>query len=372
MSATVLTSEHRGQPGDDMTAEWAELADRTGASPFLRPEWFSLWCSAFRPPNPCFVLAHRDGRLVGVLPLIRRGRTLESMTNDHTPWFDLLADDGEARLALARAAMARPTDRITLDYLPLDGEAMDALRQVVAERHFRVAARQWERPPYVSLEGPWEAYEQGLDGKLRRDLARRRRRLEELGPVVLDVQDGRADLSRLLDEGFQLESSGWKEARGTAILSRPETRQFYTALAGWAAERGILRLSFLRVGGRAIAFQLGLEDRGAYFFVKGGYDPAYARFAPAKLLVQARLRRAFSDGLKRFEFLGPPEPFKLEWTPTAHELGRFQAFARTPAPTLRWAALVYARPAAARVRRALRRAQQLRSTRTASSKPPHS
>lgn len=372
MSAPVLTSEHRAPLPDDVTAQWAELAERTGASPFMHPEWFRLWRNAFAPPNACFLTAHRDGLLAGVLPLSRRGRALESMTNDHTPWFDLLAEDEGARLALAHAALARPTDRITLDYLPLGGETVQAVRQAAEERRFRVAVRSWERPPYISLTGSWEAYEHGLDGKLRRDLARRRRRLEELGPVDLDVQDGRTDLGRLLDEGFGLESSGWKEARGTAILSRPETRQFYTELARWATERGILRLSFLRVGGRAIAFQLGLQDRGVYFFVKGGYDPAFARHAPAKLLVQARLRRAFAEGLKRFEFLGPQEAFKLEWTPTTHELGRLQAFARTPAPTLRWAALVYGRPAASRARRTLRRAQQLREKRVASSKPPHS
>jgi CelD/BcsL family acetyltransferase involved in cellulose biosynthesis len=236
-----------------------------------------------------------------------------------------------------------------------------------------VALRDWERPPYVLIEGTWDEYERGLEGKLRRDLARRHRRLEELGPVELDVQDGAERLDELLEEGFALEPSGWKSARGTAIVSHPETRAFYAGLAEWSARRGVLRLSFLRVGGRPLAFQLGLEEGATYFFVKGGYDPAYTRFAPAKLLLQAVLRRAFAARLRRFEFLGPPEPFKLEWTSTCHDLKRVRAFGPTAPALAGWAMEAFGRPAATRVRNtARRRVQQVRARRTASRSPPHS
>jgi CelD/BcsL family acetyltransferase involved in cellulose biosynthesis len=356
----------------ELANEWDELVDRVGASPFLRPGWFDLWQRSFGDSTTRVLVLRRSGRLVGVLPLQARRRVLQSMTNDHTPAFEPLAEDDEACTELAVAAFALRPNRITLDYLEAEGPGLRALRRVGFDNRYLIAVRDWERPPYVSVAGSWEEYERGIDGKLRRDLARRTRRLGDLGAVSVEVADGTGDLQTLLEEGFALETSGWKDARGTAIVSRPETRSFYTGLADWGRGRTILRLSFLRLDGRALAFQFGLEDRGTYYFVKGGYDDAYTQFAPAKLLVRALLKRAFDEGLNRFEFLGPPERFKLEWTSTCHDLKKFQAFARTPPSLAAWATTVYGRPVARRLRNAARDAQQLRSRISALSRPPHS
>ncbi len=139
-------------------------------------------------------------------------------------------------------------------------------------------------------------------------------------------------------EGFPLESSGWKAESGTSILSSPETQAFYREVAAWAAGRGILRLAFLRVDGRPLAFQLGFEDGGAYYFMKGGYDPEQRQFAAQKLLVQAVLERAFASGLRSFEFLGEDEAWKLEWTDALRRLDLFHAF-RPPLGLAEWAAV---------------------------------
>ncbi len=160
------------------------------------------------------------------------------------------------------------------------------------------------RAPYLELEGTWQAYERGLSRNVRSDVQRCWRRLAEAGRVSFEVADGRDRLEALVDEGFGLEAAGWKTARGTAIVSRPETERFYREVARWAAGRGWLRLAFLRVDGQPVAFQYAIEDGGAYYPLKGGYDPRYREFSPGKLIIHATLSRAFSSGLARYEFLG--------------------------------------------------------------------
>ena len=112
----------------------------------------------------------------------------------------------------------------------------------------------------------------------------------------------------------------------------------------WASENGWLRLSFLRVGEQAVAFQYGFEAGGTYYFLKGGYDPEYRRFAPGKLLLRALLERAFATGLRSFDFLGADDPFKLEWSATAYDLKLVQAFSRSPLGAAEWVALRTAVP----------------------------
>jgi CelD/BcsL family acetyltransferase involved in cellulose biosynthesis len=189
---------------------------------------------------------------------------------------------------------------------------------------------------------------------MTRDLRRCRRRLDEQGRVWLDVHE---DVTGL-DEALALERLGWKEQAGTAIASRPETRQFYTEVAHWAADRGWLRLIFLRVNDRPVAFQLALEDGVAHLGLKTGFDPQFRAMSPGRLIVYASLERAFAIGLQRFEFMGAADPYKLRFANDAYDRLLFQAFSPRPAGRVLHAAFAYGRPLAKRAQAEARRMRE--------------
>jgi CelD/BcsL family acetyltransferase involved in cellulose biosynthesis len=184
---------------------------------------------------------------------------------------------------------------------------------------------------------------------VRSDLPRRLRRLQDEGCVTFDLSDGTDRLDELLEEGFAVESSGWKGAGNSAILSKAETHAFYTEIARWAVERGWLKLMFLRLDGRPLAFQYNLVHNGVWYYIKGGYDPAYSRFSPGRLLTRAALEHAFTLGLSTYEFLGGDEPYKLQWTSACHERTLFQAFAPSPRGMVDWCTHAYLRPLGKRI-----------------------
>jgi CelD/BcsL family acetyltransferase involved in cellulose biosynthesis len=331
---------------DALASEWDDLADRAGAAPFVRPGWIGAWLRAFGQGEAIFVTARRDGLLTGLLPLERRGSTLAAPVNSETFTFEILGEDGEAILAHALTLGAR---RLRLDQIEHRRD-LEAFR--AATRGARTIERRSERSPFVTTSGAHEDYVKSVGSKFFADIRRRRRRLEEEGAVTIEVVDEPGDdLQRLLDEGYGLEGSGWKTAEGTSIAARPKVRAYYDDAARWAARRGILRLVFLRVDGKAVAFQLGVEDGGAYYFCKGGYDPAHHRFAPGKQLVAHMIERSFGNDVQTFEFLGESEPWKLEWTQEGRERLRLEAFGSTPL----WAAEQWGRPLGRRAKRVLRR-----------------
>jgi CelD/BcsL family acetyltransferase involved in cellulose biosynthesis len=338
-----------------VAAEWDALADRTGAPPFLRPGWFAAWCAAFGGGELAVLTARRDDRLTGVLPVRRRGGVVASPTNAHTPGFGPVAADPVTGHELVAALFAGRPRRVQLDYLDVADGALPVLHVAAADRRHRVLCTTVQRSPYLTFN-PGEDVDRRLGGKVAGNLRRLLRRLRERGQVDLDVSDGRENLDPLLADGFRLEASGWKSERGTAIDASPVTRRFYREIARWAAAAGLLRLCFLRLDGRALAFALCMQDATAFYVIKGGYDPAERRFAPGKQLARALVTRAAADGLERFEFLGAQEPWKLEWTDAFHERLLVRTFAPTPLGTAERAAqtayLRYGKPLA---RRALAR-----------------
>lgn len=336
---------------DELAGAWDDLAQRTGAPPHLRPGYFHAWWRAFGTGRLDVLTAWRDNVLDGVVPLSRSVAALTSPTNWHTQGFEIVHGTTESLEAILGTALDCTRSHLTMSFVDPEGPTAGALRDVARRRGFRYHERVLERSPVVDLRVGREAFRDGLRPSFKRELRRRRRRLEELaGPVHLVIHDGTTRLEELLSEGFRVEAAGWKGARGTAINADADTELFYREVARWAAPRGYLRLAFLRAGDRAAAFDFALEDRGAHWLAKTGYLPDAHAFAPGQLMREAMLDRAFAQGLTSYEFLGRDDRWKLEWTRQCRPMARVQAFSSGVGGRISHLAQVGARPVVKRAR----------------------
>jgi CelD/BcsL family acetyltransferase involved in cellulose biosynthesis len=340
-AAEPVVERHSGIAA--IAPEWDELATRVGAPVFLRPGWTAAWLEAFG--GSATVLAVRErGELTGVLPLVRGRAMVTSPANSHTPLAGSICDGAGPARELAHALLAARAPRTDLRSLDSGDRLLVELRAAAADRGTPAIERVTERQPYVDLTGSFEDYEARLPRKHRKEIHRMHRRLSDAGAVTFEFADGRERLDALLDEGFAIEGSGWKTEAGSAIAALPEARRFYTEVARWAAPRGWLRLAFLRLDGRPLAFDFCLESGGGFHALKGGYDVEFRRFGPGSLLTYEALRRAFAAGLGSYEFLGSDDPYKLNWTGTTRKRVRLQVFSRSLAGRVQHAAWRYGRP----------------------------
>ena len=330
----------------DVEAEWDALADRLEASPWLRPGFIKAWVDAFAVGKLEVVAVRRGPRLCAVIPVLRRRGALVAPTNWHTPHFAPLSEDAAGREDLAEALVGDRPRRLAVSFAP--PETVNELRESAAAASYRVVDRTVQSSPFLDVVGDWEAYQRSRGRELRKSVKRRRRRLLERGRVTFEVDNGER-LEELLGEGFRVEALGWKGRRRTAILARPETRRFYEDVARWAASRGALRLAFLRLDGRAFAFQLMLEEDGVAYLVKSGYDEEYRQYGPGQLMMAEIVQRAFEQRLRRVEFLGHANPYKLEWASGRQDLIRLEAFAPSSAGLAEFAARTHGRRIAKRV-----------------------
>jgi CelD/BcsL family acetyltransferase involved in cellulose biosynthesis len=285
--------------------DWAELT--RAAHPFLRAEWFALTARFLAAGEPILLVARTGGRLRAALALCRQGRTLRSLDSAHTPRFDLVGDPA-ALPGLWRLLRTDDSwDTLRLDAVPQGSPLATALPRLAEAEGCYVRIGPGPRSPWLSLD----RFETRLSAKFRGNL---RRRAHKLGEVTLErvtVADAEA-----LAAGLALEAAGWKGAGGTAtaIVCEPRLRRFYKALAHAFACRGELALCFLRAGDRRIAFQFGLEDGRAYYLLKPGFNPAFAKFGPGQLLVHLVAADAARRGLQELDFLGWEMDWKREWT----------------------------------------------------------
>ena len=328
MTATVRIQDCIEEP---LLGEWERLAQHAGASPFLWPGWSGAWWRAFGEGQLQVFAVYDNGRLTGVVPLRRSNGVLRSLTNGDTPLFGFLALNETAVKALSHALFSQKPRRVDLSFLSSTDTNVLQVHATANAARYRVVTESLQAAPYVVIDKNWDAYERGLRRKFRSELRRRRRRLGEEGQLALEVHNGTERLDELLEEGFRVEGSGWKEAYGTSINSSPALKRFYTEVAYWAADCGWLRLAYLRLNGRTLAFDFCLESDKTHYLLKTGYDPAYGKFSPGMIMRHLMLARAFSEGLNTYDFLGVGHsPWKEEWTNTRQERLFLHIFAPTP------------------------------------------
>ena len=357
---TPSVSVERADLTPSLVDEWAELAADVAAGPFVGPGWIQPWRAAFGRGRLVIFVARHRGRLVGVLPLERHFGVLRSPTNAHTPVFDHIATDDEVTRALAERVLEHKAPVVSLGRLEAGGPLTEALQDCAPRHRYRTVTRTMGRSPYVVTSGGLAAYERRVSRNLRHDVERRTRRLSELGAVSLEICSGREELPRLLQEGLEVERRGWKGAQRTAIASRARTRDFYVAAARWAASCGWLRLAFLRLDGRPIAFQFDLQSADTYYSLKIGHEPAYERYSPGKVLAYNMVARAASAGLATYELLGVDEAWKRRFTAASRELVALHAFSSSPTGRLARSGHTYGRGLARRVPLAARASSILR------------
>lgn len=355
MRSTPVALEWMHDPTDfaSLAAEWEPLA-RASDSPFASHAWLSSWWMAFGRGSLAVCLARRDGVLVAGLPLMARGGMLASLTNAHTPLFEPVGDAASVE-AVVEEAVLRAPGSLVIQHLPRASPVVEHLC-AASRRAGRIAwIEEGPASPIVTTAEGREAFHARLGRKRHKEISRLRRRLvHEFGAAITPLARP-DDLERELDAVFGLEASGWKGRRGTAILTDPSTAQFYRNLSAALASRDELRISTIVVGGRTIAFDLGIISHGRAWLLKGSYDESFRRCSPGNVLLLDEVEHAFELGLAAIELLGSSEEYKLRFSNEARAHCTVHSYRRTPPALARVAYRRALRPHLRAVHRRIRR-----------------
>jgi CelD/BcsL family acetyltransferase involved in cellulose biosynthesis len=186
--------------------------------------------------------------------------------------------------------------------------------------------------PIIKLDCSYETVLSRLKGKDRYNLRRRQAKLAETGRVELEVVTDRERVAEVMKDGLRIEAAAWKGEHGTAMRCDPAVEQFYVRLAERAADLGWLRICFLVVNGKRIAFDYTLEKDQTIYAIKIGYDPEYHTYSPGHLLLLEILAKACEQGCKAYDFLGADDEWKFMWTKEVRNHDWLFLFPNRPLP----------------------------------------
>lgn len=304
---------------DGPAGAWDSVAGEF-STPMQHHGWLRACVEAFAPHLELHVeVIEQAGRPVAGAVLVR-GRSLPERlelpgVNELYEPMDFPAADRTAVSLLAERLLELGSPMF-LKRVPAESPTVTAILSACRGRGMvichPVAGYSW-----ILLGSSWLQPEHHLSAGRRSDFRRAWRVAERTGPVTSEiVAPTPPDLAPLLEAAYQVEARSWKGRRGSALAQNGAQRTFYSRYAAYAAGRGILRMCFLRIGGRVAAMQMAVECARRFWLLKVGYDEEFARCSPGVLLVRETVRYAAARGLSSYEFLGTVEPWTRLWTPS--------------------------------------------------------
>ena len=349
---TVLQPEFAAAIGsvesfNEVFPEYLLLCERTPIrNLFIEPDWLNAYLTAFaRSSEPIVLTARQQGRLTGVLPLIRTvglwhgmpARLLRAPSNSHCHSFDLVREQGLAGRAVVSAIIKklRALDNWDVLELPRMDVAESALHELIsaaagekllAEKKTSVSNLFIPIDPGIGNEkdAPWQA---NASAGLRRDLRRAARLVVAHFGCAPHFETYRNPTLEQISRFCMLESAGWKGREGSAISSMSQTQRFYLDIARTFAKGGRLILNFLYLGDRIAAGQLGVITFDSICGLKIAYDENLSQYSPGNLLINELLRFCWHNGIRKLE-LGPDGAYKRRWTQCEVHLASLLIFHR--------------------------------------------
>lgn len=143
-----------------------------------------------------------------------------------------------------------------------------------------------------------------MNGKDRREMRRKIRRLNEKGEVKFIEMKEKKNVEVGITNFYDIEDKNWKGRERTS-LKQSYYGEFFKKLAFHLVEDKKLRLYFLQLNDEYIAGIFAIIDQEICYLIKIGYNEDFYRYSPSNILFYLLFKSSFSKNeIKKIDFYG--------------------------------------------------------------------
>jgi CelD/BcsL family acetyltransferase involved in cellulose biosynthesis len=295
--------------------QWALIEESGGVTtPFQSFSWMTQWLTHRACGAEPFIFVLERGKLIAPFTLLKSGglRVLRLLGSHDSDYLGLVTclpvDKAWERVAQELVARTNVWDLLHLHSIVDFEEILSALRsQGLVSYH-----RPYESCPLILTAESWDQF-LATRKKIRAEMRRWARRLEEIGSVEISVEEPPIR-GELMKELIEVEQASWKWESGNAMFKQSSHSEFFR---GVLQDQGTKAKLFLcRISGSLAGFNLVFTAQRRWFYYWAVFRKNYPHVG-AYLLGRV-VEGAHSSGCTVVDLLRGNEDYKLAWSDGAN------------------------------------------------------
>ncbi|MBI3820928.1 MAG: GNAT family N-acetyltransferase [Planctomycetes bacterium] len=116
-----------------------------------------------------------------------------------------------------------------------------------------------------------------------------------------------------LDGLFELHGMRWRAAGRSGSFVDPRRCEFYRKLGSTFLNDGLLRFARLEIGGKAVAYQIGVLAGNVYYQLQEGFHADFGDLRVGTALRARVVEALIAEGVRRYDFMEGESQHKAEW-----------------------------------------------------------
>ncbi|MGB6260326.1 MAG: GNAT family N-acetyltransferase [Candidatus Sulfotelmatobacter sp.] len=309
---------------EKIAADWERLWQSDGrAEIFQTFAWARAWWHSYGHDfTLCSPIVFDGDRVVGILPLVRRGNVVQFLGAPEADYLDLLGEEGREREVLTVALRAlfqsvKHWDECILQHLAKDGRVVRHVHNLPRDLRRRVKLVPAGRYQTIHLQENREEIFNSLLGK--HHTRRRHNKLKKAGQVTLRRILTKPEAQEHLNYFFLHHIRRCALLGRESTCARPEFRQFLQAVVEELDPSGRLRFEVLELDGRPFAWHFSFLANGKFLLYQHTFDLDSWDYAPGEVLLSHLLQFAQESVTREFDFGSGDEAYKNRFARHARE-----------------------------------------------------
>ena len=297
----------------EYASQWDALVRSRPGTPFLESAFLQPAIDTFGGRNELLCLLNDKGRLRAAA-IMQRGR--KGIWQTFQP----------SQLPLGAWVSENTVDLVTAcnqlmrqlpDWAPgIGASQLDPRIQVRPEDGLRARTQDYIQTAWVDIEGSFDAYWEARGKNLKQNMRKQRNKLQAEGiETRIECITAAEDVQQAIEDYGSLESTGWKAADGTAILSDNTQGHFYRKMLENFCALGRGRIYRYWFAEKVVAMDLCIHDDAAIVILKTAYDESYKTISPSTMMRHDQFQQLFTEQkFPRIEFYGKVMEWHTRWT----------------------------------------------------------
>lgn len=303
-------------------AEWDALSRRSRVNTIFQSYcWNTAWWRTYSDIyDSAIVTVRQDDVLVAVAPLvIDSSKVLRFLGAGASDYCDfLVAQDSYHLLPMVFDAIAQ----LNWKSADLTGVHQDSpLLEHISSLQFDIAP-QAPAPSYQFCGNPQE------DSKLanKKSLRRHYNQFQKHGELRLEILQSACAANPHLEGFFDQHIKRRALAGDDSRFLKQADRELYRELVYQLGKAGVLRFAVLHYNSDILAYHLGFEFNGTFYWYKPTFNVDYAKKSPGEVLIKLLIEHCIEAGVEEFDFTIGGESFKYRFANQERTVFRIKLF----------------------------------------------